>query len=87
MNSEIEKLKLELDQVKEELYELKFSKSKSHLENSHFELILDIESALNDKIKELKPKEFDDITVEEFLTFVKTIKEFITEYKKSYRLC
>lgn len=86
MMNEIDKLKAELDKVSEELYDLKSSKSKSFLQDSHFELIKDIDDAVKFKLNEYKPKEFDDMPVEDFLIFLKTIQDYIKEYRNSYRL-
>lgn len=86
MKDEIEKIKEELDRVSEELYDLKSQKSKSFLQDSHLDLIRDIEDAIKFKITEYRPKEFDDMPVEDFLVFLKTIQDYIKEYKNSYRL-
>jgi hypothetical protein len=82
--SELNKLQKELDKVYDELYQLK--SNKTYLMNSHFELINDIESAINESINNYKEKEFDDMPVEEFLTIMKSFKRYINEYKKAYKL-
>lgn len=59
---------------------------KSYLLDAHFELINDIETGVNEKLLEYKDKEFDDMPVEDFLSTLQSIKRYITEYKKSYKL-
>ncbi|MCK9416095.1 hypothetical protein M0Q97_05490 [Candidatus Dojkabacteria bacterium] len=80
----IKELQNRIDKMYDELFQQ--NSKKSYLFDAHFELINDIETGVNEKILEYKDKEFDDMPVEDFLSTLQSIKRYITEYKKSYKL-
>jgi len=84
----IERLEKELDKVYEELYDLKSKKDNSYLQDSHFELIRDIEIAIITKLDDYKKVLYSDEepSTEDFIKVLNNINRYIKEYKKSYNL-
>ena len=84
----IKQLQDELDLVHEKLYDLKSKNDKNYLMDAHFDLIKDIECAINSKLEEYKKIEiFDEQpTIDDFIDVLKKFKKYINEYKKSYNI-
>lgn len=83
----IEKLEKELDQVKEELYSIKFSRRK--IDSELLELVQDIQIGLETELETLKEKEnnFDyEVEIDYMKTFIKNINNYIKEFRKSYKV-
>lgn len=87
MEDKVKKLEEELDKVKEELYDIKFSKRK--IDSELLELINDIQYGLLDEIENLKSKEekFEyEIEIDYMKSFLKRIDDYIKEFRKSYQV-